>query len=574
MYKRLIKLFGTAYILEWVFAMVCIVFVTLSQLALAPLSGYIAKAFGDKNLSQLTLFVFAVIGLFFIKGVFMYFQSLLLGDVALKIVKTLREMVFEHLHRLPVSFFRDNRTGDIISRLSNDLTLLKDALIIILAEFIPHSFLFFVILGYLFYLNWHLAAITLLVIPVSSYVIGIFGERIRLLTQDAQSKVANVLNILEENLNSITIIKILKGGDYEKTRFNAENTKNYHYSFRSIQALSLQAPVVGVLQVIGIAIALWVGGYEVFVGNMKPESIISFAVAIALIIDPVVAFSKAYTQMKIATVGLERIFHILDQTPIGDDGSDTLPKELKPTVSINNVSLQINNTPILENINVDIPAGSVTAIVGPSGAGKSTIINILFRLLEPTKGQVNIAGKDISNISRGSLYDYITLIPQESYVFAGTIRENLMYAKPGATWEEVERACKLAHIDDFIQSLPEKYDYKIVEKGFNLSGGQKQRLSIARAILRDSKILVMDEATSALDVQSEAIIQQTIDELRKEKTIILITHRLHTISNVDKVVYIAGGKIVEQGSPVELEQKKGAYYRFATGGQVDSTTFI
>lgn len=552
--------------------MICIVFVTLSQLALAPLSGYLAKAFGDKNLNQLTMLVLTVIGLFVIKGIFMYFQGLLLGDMALKIVKVLREMVFEHLHRLPVSFFRDNRTGDIISRLSNDLTLLKDALIIILTEFVPHSVLFFVILGYLFYLNWHLAAITLFVIPVSSYVIGVFGERIRLLTQDAQSKVANVLNILEENLNSITIIKILKGAEYEKNRFNAENTKNYTYGFKSIQALSLQAPVVGILQVIGIGIALWVGGYEVFVGNMRPESIISFAVAIALIIDPVIAFSKAYTQMKIATVGLERIFHILDQQPIDDTGDKTLDKAIKPTISMQNVSLTINETNILDNISIDIPAGSLTAIVGPSGAGKSTIINILFRLMEPTSGKVMVAGEDISGISRSSLYDYITLIPQESYVFSGTIRENLLYAKPEASMEELEKACKLAHIDDFIHSLPEKYDYRIVEKGANLSGGQRQRLSIARAILRDSKILVMDEATSALDVQSEAIIQQTIDELRRDKTIILITHRLHTIANVDKIVYISGGMIVEQGSPAELEDKKGAYHRFATGAYIPDPT--
>lgn len=559
-YLRLAS-FAQAYRGKILLAFLCIVVTSLSQLVLAPAAGKVAEVFAQKNLLALSWFLLGVVGLFLLKGLFQYGQSLLLGDVNLRIITDIRERLYSHLQGLSLDFYNRVQVGDLISRLSNDLNLIQTAITVILTELFPNILLILGVIFYIFYLNWRLALLTLVVIPFLGWIISKFGDELQKASFVVQSKIADVFSIIQETLVNIRLIKAFAREEYEIHRFANENEKNYLANLRSVQVNALQQPVVGLFQVIGLAFALWFGGWEVVHGRLQPQDIISFAVAITLAVEPVLVFTKAFGVSKQAIVAIERIYQILDARPSVQEREDALiPAALEGEVEFRNVSFSFNGRDeVLQEMNLRVSPGEVIALVGPSGGGKTTFINLLMRFYDPSQGEILIDGMDIRSLNLSFLRQQMGVVPQESALFNGTIRENIRYGKLDATDEEIKEAAQVANALEFISRLPLGFETIIGERGVLLSGGQKQRLAIARAVLRKPRIMIFDEATSALDTESESLVQEALERVMKGRTTFIIAHRLSTIKKAHRILLLKNGKIIEEGTHEELVAKRGEY---------------
>lgn len=560
LYRKLFK-FLKPYFPQILGATLCTAAVTGFTLLIAPLAGLVFKTIGDKNLSLLNLSALGMIFLFLFKGIFAYGQEYLSYFVVHRVIVDLRDKLYEHLQDLSLDFYSKWNTGELVSRVMNDIATLQTTLFAGFVTIIPHSLLLLGLLIYIFWLNWKLSLLTLIALPLIVQAIRIFAREIREISEGVQQKAADITSHLEQTISQVKVVKSFSREKSEIKKFKGETEKSFNISMRAVQILATQNPVIALLQTMAVVAIVWYGGVEIIKGNLTLPQLISFATALAIMTDPGNTLSKSYSVLQQGMASLKRIFEIADIQPTIKDEKDAaaLPN-IQGKVEFVNVSFAYEAQEVLKDINLSVEPDQVIALVGRTGAGKSTLVSLLLRFYDSSSGKILIDGHDIKKIKIESLRRQIAVVPQEITLFRGTIKENIAYGKENARLEEIISAAKLANAHAFIEKLPNKYETEVGERGTKLSGGERQRIAIARAILRDPKILILDEATSSLDAETEASIRQALDRLIKKRTTFIIAHRLYTVEKADRIVVIDDGKIAETGSHREL-MTKGSLYR-------------
>jgi subfamily B ATP-binding cassette protein MsbA len=412
----------------------------------------------------------------------------------------------------------------------------------------------------------------LFLLPAIVLVARFFGRRLKALSTDIQDETARTSTILEEIVSGIRVVKSFVREDYERTRFGAQVHRTLDMVLKRARIMAVFVPVITFATFASAAAVLWYGGTQVIKGVMSPGDLIAFVLYAGLLIGPFGTFARLFSQAKEAQGALERVLEILDTKSEVSDAPDACPlPSVQGHVSMQGVSFSYDGrTPVLTDITFNARPGELVALVGPSGSGKTTLINLLHRFYDPVSGSVAIDGHDLRSVTLQSLYSQIALVPQETHLFGGTIRDNIRYGRVSAGEEETVAAARAANAHDFIAALPDGYETLVGEKGINLSGGQRQRIAIARAVLKDPRILILDEATSSLDNESELLVQDALDRLMKGRTTFVIAHRLSTIQKADRILVLEKGRIVEEGAHAALLDRKGLYYHLYRLGLVET----
>jgi len=510
--------------------------------------------------------------LFLCQGVLTMGHSYLTASTGQHVMADFRTHLFGHLQTLSLSFFARRRTGELISRLMNDVGALQAALTDVPIDLAKQVVTLVGGLAILFLMNWRLCLLILVLLPAIVLVARFFGRRLKALSTGIQDETARASTILEEVVSGIRIVKSFVREDYEQARFSSQIHRTLEVVLTRARILAIFVPVITFATFASAAAVLWYGGTQVIRGAMSPGDLIAFVLYAGLLIGPFGTFARLFSQIKETQGALERVFEILDTRLEVADAPDarSLPS-VQGRVSMQDVSFSYDRrTPVLTDITFTAQPGELVALVGPSGSGKTTLINLLHRFYDPMAGTVTIDGYDLKTVTMQSLYRQIALVPQETHLFGGTIRDNIRYGRDVADEAELVAAARAANAHDFITALPDGYETMVGEKGINLSGGQRQRIAIARAVLKDPRILILDEATSSLDNESELLVQDALDRLMKGRTTFVIAHRLSTIQKADRILVLDKGRIVEEGTHAFLLDKKGLYYHLYTLGVVES----
>ena len=504
--------------------------------------------------------------LFLLQGLLTTGHSYLTAFIGQRVTADFRTTLFGHLQTLSVSFFARRRTGELISRLMNDVGSLQQVMTDAPIDAAKQVVTLVGGLAILFLMNWRLCLLILVLLPAIVLVARLFGRRLKALSTRAQDETARASTILEEVVSGIRIVKSFVREEYERARFAAQIQRALDVVLTRASILAIFVPTITLVTFAAAATVLWYGGTQVIRGAMSPGDLIAFVLYAGLLIGPFGTFARLYSQIKEAQGALERVFEILDTRPeVADQpGARTLPT-VRGHVAMHGVSFAYDpRAPVLTDISFSAEPGEAVAVVGPTGSGKTTLINLLHRFYDPTAGSVTMDGYDLRSVTLSSLYRQIALVPQETHLFGGTIRDNIRYGRITASDEEIEAAARAANAHDFIIGFPDGYATQVGEKGVNLSGGQRQRIAIARAILKDPRILLLDEATSALDNESELLVQEALDRLMKDRTTFVVAHRLSTIQKADHILVLDKGRLVEEGTHAALLERRGLYYHLYT----------
>lgn len=560
-YKRLLR-FILPYKKRLVVAVICMAFSGASNVVVPWLiKDVIDKVLANKDIYTLNLIVIGILALFFARGFFYFGERYLMSYVGQKIVNDIREALYRHLQKLSLSYFDKRKTGNIMSNLTNDVTALQTAIAGNLISFVQEAVILIGSLGSMLLLYWKLTLLTLVIVPLVVFTIRFFGSRLRGAGHRVQGKMADITALLEESVSGIRIIRSFNREEFEIERFMEQNDSNFWALMSTVRLTALLTPFIQFFAAIAVTAIIWYGGMSVIDGEMTAGSLIAFLIYAINLANPVRRISEIYGDIQKSLAAADRVFETLDTEPDVKEKPDAieLPK-VQGEICFNHVNFSYDEDhPALIDFNLDVKPGEVVALVGPSGAGKSTVTNLLPRFYDVTDGSITIDGTDIRDVTFSSLRQQIGLVPQETMLFNASVRENILYGRLDATDEEIELAAKAANAEEFILQLPQGYDTLVGDRGNSLSGGQRQRIAIARAILKDPRILILDEATSALDTESEKIVQVALERLMEGRTSIVIAHRLSTIRDADKIVVIDHGRIVEEGTHTGLLNKGGLY---------------
>ena len=493
-------------------------------------------------------------------------HNYILGFIGHRVTADFRIELFSHIQSLSLRFFQSRRVGEILSRMSNDITVIQNALVSIPVAVLRQTITLLGALAIIFYLNWKLTGLILLVLPPLMLFARIFGKRLRNLSEKVQDKIAHALVVLEEVASSIKIVKSYTREPYEKKRFENEIESAFEQSIGKVRISSSFGPLILGLTFLVSTILIWYGGQQVMQGTTTPGELAAFFLYALIMAGPIGTFVKIYTQLQETLGAMRRVNEILDTKPLVNSPENPVKlTSLKGHVCFSEVIFGYEDgTPVLNNISFDIHPGKTVALIGPSGAGKSTTVQLLLRFFDPQSGKIQIDGNDLKSLDLESYLSQVALVPQETLLFGGTIRENILYGKLDATDTEIIEASKSANAHEFIVEFSNGYDTLVGEKGTKLSGGERQRIAIARALLKNPKVLVLDEATSALDNQSEMLIQDALEKLMAGRTTFIIAHRLSTVHNADKIIVLDKGKVVESGTHKELMANEGLYHHLYT----------
>ncbi|HDC9751285.1 TPA: SAV1866 family putative multidrug efflux ABC transporter [Staphylococcus aureus] len=479
-----------------------------------------------------------------------------------KILYDIRKKLYNHLQALSARFYANNQVGQVISRVINDVEQTKDFILTGLMNIWLDCITIIIALSIMFFLDVKLTLAALFIFPFYILTVYVFFGRLRKLTRERSQALAEVQGFLHERVQGISVVKSFAIEDNEAKNFDKKNTNFLTRALKHTRWNAYSFAAINTVTDIGPIIVIGVGAYLAISGSITVGTLAAFVGYLELLFGPLRRLVASFTTLTQSFASMDRVFQLIDEDYDIKNGVGAQPIEIKQgRIDIDHVSFQYNDNeaPILKDINLSIEKGETVAFVGMSGGGKSTLINLIPRFYDVTSGQILIDGHNIKDFLTGSLRNQIGLVQQDNILFSDTVKENILLGRPTATDEEVVEAAKMANAHDFIMNLPQGYDTEVGERGVKLSGGQKQRLSIARIFLNNPPILILDEATSALDLESESIIQEALDVLSKDRTTLIVAHRLSTITHADKIVVIENGHIVETGTPRELIAKQGAY---------------
>jgi len=544
-------------------SMVCMVMVAGFSAAQAYMvKPLLDKIFFEKNQLILNILPLALVGIFLAKGFFYYTYSVLLEKVGQSVIRDLRRKIFTHIHSLPLSYFHKTPTGELISRLISDVTLIQSAVSSAMVSILKDSVQILGLLVVVFYQNWLLASISIIFLPMALVPIILIGKMHRRYSMENQQTTALISNNLHETIAGNRIVKAFCMEEYETKRFTGLINQLFSIILKDTKIRNFSHSFMELLGGIFVAWIIWYGGREVLKGVATPGTFFSFLTALIMIYEPIKGISRMNSTIQQGLASANRVYSVLDIKPdIADYPNATDIPSLSQSIEFKDVSFHYdNNVPVLKGINLTVRAGEVVAIAGPSGGGKTTLVNMIPRFFEATGGTILIDGHDIRTVTIKSLRSQIAIVTQETILFNDSIRNNIAYGDPNRSDEEIMAAAQAAHAYEFIMELPNGVDTLIGESGAKLSGGQRQRLSIARALLKNAPILILDEATSALDTESEREVQKALENLMKNRTTFVIAHRLSTIRNADRIIVVQDGRIVEEGRHEELlDRPEGVY---------------
>jgi ATP-binding cassette, subfamily B, bacterial MsbA len=555
------------YLSRMLFAGLLVMGVAAINLALLRLAGTLWDVITvQHDRGRMTELLGVFLGLVVLQGLCSMGHSYLTTWVSQRIVADFRTHLFAHLQTLAVSFFARRRTGELLSRLMNDVTVIQS----VVTETPIDTAKQFVTLvggiGFLLAMNWRLCLLILVLLPLLVLVARFFGRKLKALSVSIQDQTASLSTLIEEIISGIRVVKSFVQTKREEARFAAQLNHAVSLTLRRAGIMAVFIPIISLLTFSAAAAVLWYGGNQVIDGSVSPGDLFAFVLFAGILIGPFSSAARVFAQIREAQGATQRVFEILDSTPEVTDASDavTLPS-VAGHVRVELVSFAYDpRQPVLSDVSFEANPGELIAIVGPTGAGKTTVINLLHRFYDPTEGRITVDGQDLRHVTMESWYRQVALVPQETILFGGTILDNIRYGNTQASEEAIREASRAAHAHEFIMSFPDRYHTIVGEKGINLSGGQRQRIAIARAILKNPRILLLDEATSALDSESERLVQEALVQLMKGRTTFVVAHRLTTIQRADRIIVLNKGRVAEAGTHQQLMDRKGLYHYLYT----------
>jgi ATP-binding cassette, subfamily B, bacterial MsbA len=515
---------------------------------------------------RMTELIALFLGLVILQGLCSMGHSYLTAWVSQHIVADFRTHLFAHLQTLSVSFFARRRTGELLSRLMNDVTVIQSVVTETPIDTAKQLVTFVGGIAFLLAMNWRLCLLILLLLPLLVVVAKFFGRRLKSLSTSIQDQTAALSTLIEEVISGIRIVKSFVQTKREETRFTTQVGQNLSLTMRRATIMAIFIPVISLLTFSAAAAVLWYGGRQVIDGTVSPGDLFAFVLFAGILIGPFSSAARVFAQVREAQGATERVFEILDQqSEVSDSPNANVLANVSGHIRVEHLSFAYDpRQPVLTDISFEAQPGELVAIVGPTGAGKTTAMNLIHRFYDPTEGRITIDGQDLRQVTLESWYRQIALVPQETILFGGTILDNIRYGNREASEEMVEAASRAAHAHDFIMSFPDQYHTVVGEKGINVSGGQRQRIALARAILKNPRILLLDEATSALDSESERLVQEALEQLMKGRTTFVIAHRLTTIQQADRILVLNKGRLVEAGTHSELMDRQELYHYLYT----------
>jgi subfamily B ATP-binding cassette protein MsbA len=540
---------------------------SLLSLALPlAIGGVVNASFVEGSLQLLNWITAALFGIFVAQAILGFGQTFLISWTGERVIADLRVQLYAHLQSMPLRFFANVRVGELISRLGNDVQTIQEAVTSTLLSLLSQIIMFVGGLTIIFIMAPSLTLVMLALVPLAIVGMVFLGRFLRRLSKQYQDGLAETTGTAEEALAGVRIVKSFARESYEVQRYDTGIQNLFEIAVKRVRVRSFIGPLIGLVAFSSIAVVLWVGSRQVIAGTLTPGQLVSFLLYTMMIASPIGAFIGLYGQFQQAMGASERVFDLLDTPPEMQDEPDALPlPPVEGFVRFENVSFDYgdhdSSREVLKEVSLTAEPGRVVALVGPSGAGKTTLVNLIPRFYDPTAGHITVDGHDIRQVQMLSLREQIGIVPQETALFSGSVRDNIAYGKLDASQEQIETAARAANAHEFIRALPEGYDTLVGERGVKLSGGQRQRIAIARAILKDPRILILDEATSSLDSESEQAVQEALVRLMRDRTTFVIAHRLSTITNADWILVLDDGRIIEEGTHAELLSHEEGLYR-------------
>ncbi len=515
----------------------------------------------QRDQPKMTDMILILLGLVVLQGLCSMGHSYLTAWISQRIIADFRRHLFGHLHTLSVSFFARRRTGELLSRLMNDVTVIQSVVTETPIDGAKQLVTFVGGITFLLIMNWQLCLLILVLLPLLVLAAKFFGRKLKSLSTSIQDHTAAMSTLIEEVISGIRVVKSFVQTQREETRFAVQVEQTLALTMRKAGVMAVFIPIISLLTFSAAAAVLWYGGQQVIGGSVSPGDLFAFVLFAGILIGPFSSAARVFAQVREAQGATQRVFEILDtRAEVSDSPTATTLSSISGHIRADHIGFAYDpRRPVLTDVSFEAKPGELIAIVGPTGAGKTTVMNLLHRFYDPTEGSITIDGQDLRHVTMDSWYRQISLVPQETILFGGTILDNIRYGNEKATQEEVVAASRAAHAHDFIMSFPDQYQTIVGEKGINVSGGQRQRIAIARAIVKNPRILLLDEATSALDGESERLVQEALEQLMKGRTTFVIAHRLTTIQRADRILVLNKSRLVETGTHAELMDQKGLY---------------